>query len=54
MKVHEQFGIQQEVWDRLVGELEHYKAHQDELVAQYDGKQLVLSGKSVVAAFDQL
>lgn len=33
-------------------DLEYFKENQDELVGKYDGKQLVIHEREVVAAFD--
>lgn len=38
--------------DVLAGEFQHYLAHQDDLVAQYDGKIIVIKGNKVLGVYD--
>ena len=39
-------------WSDLKAEWDYYRAHQDEFVALYDGKYIVMLGKKVQGAFD--
>lgn len=40
--------------ERLKTEFDYYVNHQDELVAKYNGKYIVIVGESVVGVYDTL
>jgi hypothetical protein len=39
---------------KLHKEFEYYLAHQDELVAKYNGKYVVIKGQQVIGAYDDI
>jgi hypothetical protein len=44
--------MQQDKWSDLKAEWDYYRAHQDEIVALYNGKYIVMYHKQVQGAFD--
>jgi hypothetical protein len=47
----DQFGVSQEIWDRLVNEFRSYRDRQAEYLLKYEGKFLILNGLQVAGAF---